>query len=174
MKAEGISVYRLREEMSMTGRMDYLPTVMKQNIETLLSVPLNMVNETVESAQKQTSIWRSYLVIYPNSHSSCFDQAWSLEILELPSNWPTLFLDKISSGQWLYVYEDVGLSMPTLTFVLLWPQSSILYSLENFLKNPSLFDVNDTNLLWPSYSIYDFSAFLETPNQLRFLKKKID
>jgi hypothetical protein len=37
MKAEGISVYRLREEMSMTGRMDYLPTVMKQNIETLLS-----------------------------------------------------------------------------------------------------------------------------------------
>ena len=40
MKAEGISVYRLREEMSMTGRMDYLPMVMKrikQNIETLLS-----------------------------------------------------------------------------------------------------------------------------------------
>jgi hypothetical protein len=26
----------------------------------------------------------------------------------------------------------------------------------------------DTNLLWASYSIYDFSAFLETLNHLRF------
>ena len=161
MKAEGISAYRLREEMSTTGRRDYLPTVMKrmkQNIETLLSGSFEHGQwSSWKCPEAKTSIWRSNRVIYPNSHGSCFDQAWSSEILELPSNWPALFLDKINSARWLYVYEDVGLSMRTLTFVLFWPQSSILYSLENFLKNPSLFDVNDINLLWPSHSIYDFS-----------------